>query len=141
MRVLLVDDSEIDTLLTRATLDRAGLGADVEISGLASLALHRLSAQGAPALDLILLDLNMPAMDGFEFIQAFDKLEFAARRPAIVVLSNSPMPADRARALAHRSVRDYIVKPLSIEVAARLQQLVADHAAAGPLPGATHAAP
>ena len=122
MRVLLVDDSEIDTLLTRAALERAAPGAEVQAVDQATVALQLLRTPDAPAFDLILLDLNMPVMDGFELIEAFEQLAPRQRRAAIVVLSNSPLASDRARSLAYSSVRDYITKPLSLESAAGLQR-------------------
>lgn len=126
MRILLVDDSEVDTLLTRAVLNRVGLGTHIDTADRAEAALQRLADPGTPPVDLILLDLNMPGMNGFEFIEALGQLKPIAHDSAIVVLSNSPMPEDRSRALSYPSVSDYLIKPLTLDAATHLNRYAAD---------------
>jgi len=62
---------------------------------------------------LILLDINMPRVDGFEFLARLEAMGLVEvlRDTAIVMLSSSTLPGDRERALAHAIVRDYMIKP------------------------------
>lgn len=65
--------------------------------------------------DVILLDLNMPVMDGFEFLQDFQKLSFEKKdRVKIIVLTSSTNPGDIERASEYK-VAGYINKPLTIK--------------------------
>ncbi|MFK8004193.1 MAG: response regulator, partial [Polyangiales bacterium] len=59
---------------------------------------------------IILLDLKMPIMDGFEFLEGFEGQY--PRSAAIYVVTGSASDPDRMRALSFESVRDYIVKPV-----------------------------
>jgi len=65
--------------------------------------------------ELILLDLNMPIMDGWEFLQEFTKLRPKIARPIeLYVVSSSINPTDMERARAIQEVSDYIVKPIQL---------------------------
>lgn len=124
-RILMVDDNENDLLFTRIALERCGVG--YEISGFerAQDALDLLANNPAHGIDIILLDINMPGMDGFGFLRAFEALPGAQRGHAVVVLlSSSSDPADHARAAGHASVRGFLNKPLTKAAAADLVQLV-----------------
>ena len=88
-----------------------------------------LAADGAQALqrlehsiyDAVLMDLQMPVMDGFDFLRAFEQLPEVRRRgTSVVMLSSSPLDSDRDRALSYASVKDYVVKPLSVQQARSL---------------------
>jgi CheY-like chemotaxis protein len=125
-RVMVVDDSEADLLFARIVLERAEAGFEVLPYESAREALARLQDVGAAAVDLVLLDINMPGMNGFEFLDAFDALPAAQRRSAVMVmLTSSPDPSDRERALAHRCVRGYITKPMSAQAVGSLLRHVA----------------
>lgn len=65
---------------------------------------------------LILLDLNMPIMDGWDFIKAYNQLddEIIAHNK-LIILTTSSDPDDVLRSKNIRGVSDYIVKPLSAE--------------------------
>lgn len=133
--VLLVDDSEPDRLFTGIVLQRCGRAFELRDFESAREALATLQAPGASELPTawVLLDINMPDMDGFAFLRAYEALNPAQRRPiAVVMLSSSPQDSDRAQALSHRAVRDYVVKPLSVERARALAD-----AALGPAGGAS----
>lgn len=63
--------------------------------------------------DIILLDINMPEMDGWEFLEAFEKFSRDLPKTVnIVMVTNSINEKDKIKAFAHPSVSDYLVKPL-----------------------------
>lgn len=76
-------------------------------------ALRVIQLSDFPDLDVILLDLNMPLMNGFEFIEAFKKLE-SKHLPKIVVVSSSLDVDDQARCQS-LGVKQFVNKPLSID--------------------------
>lgn len=112
--VLLVDDSEFDRMYTSVILGRAGLPWAVQECESGAEALQAI-AQAPGRAALLLLDINMPGMDGFEFLDAFEQLPAAQRGQTVVVMmSSSPLDTDRQRALAHPVVKGYLVKPLTL---------------------------
>lgn len=118
--VLLIDDSEPDRIYAGIVLGRSGLPFEVRDFESAADALALLAASPQPP-SLILLDINMPGMNGFAFLEAYEKLPEAHRRNTVVVmLSSSPADSDRQRAMAHAVVKDYVVKPLTVQQARRL---------------------
>lgn len=121
-QLIIVDDDENDLFFTRIALERCGVLYDAMSFDMAKNALTWLKSHPPPSL--ILLDINMPEMDGFEFLEAFEALPLSIRgQIAIVMLSSSSDPADKARAAQFPSVRGYFIKPLDREAAASLMDL------------------
>ena len=118
--VMVIDDSEIDLLFARIVLERSGVAHQLVLLESAQAALALLVGPPALAVDLILLDINMPGMNGFEFLAAYGQQ--CAHPAPVMMLSSSPDPADRAQALRHGFVRDYLTKPLAPAMAARLAE-------------------
>ena len=124
--VLVVDDNEADQALARLALTRCR--EDVTLlqayDGVEALAvLDRLGA--APGPLLILLDINMPRMDGFATLAAIQ--ERPLPRPVVVMLSTSSREADRAEALA-RGAAEYCVKADSMHAMTEMmRRLIRTH--------------
>jgi len=66
--------------------------------------------------DLILLDLNMPIMNGWEFLEEFNPInKELGKEPSLYVVSSSIDPVDSEKAKSIECVRDYISKPISMQ--------------------------
>jgi CheY-like chemotaxis protein len=91
-------------------LEKVGLSADVVANGSQAVA-----AIGNTAYDLILMDCQMPEMDGFEATAEIRRLEGATRHTTICALTAHAMAGDRERCL-DAGMDDYISKPLTIGV-------------------------
>lgn len=115
-RFLVIDDSYIDRLVSGMLIRRTYNVTDVhEVAG-GQQGLEWLQAQAISAENpvIILLDIMMPQMNGFEFLEAFDKLDQRIRdNTCIVMLSSTLDHDDMKRANKHPSVKKLLSKPLS----------------------------
>ncbi len=124
-RVMLVDDNDDDLFFTRLALERSCAQLKMTSFERAQDALAWLETVQGRDLHLIVLDINMPSMNGFEFLEVFTRLPAQLRGDtAIVMLSSSSDPKDKADAFAYSVVQGYFIKPLSREDAARLVNIV-----------------
>lgn len=72
--------------------------------------------------DVIFLDINMPVMNGWEFLEAYEKLGSKIKKKSkLYVVSSSIDSNDKAKAKKYKTVTDYIIKPVSID---QLKQLL-----------------
>lgn len=98
VRVLLVEDDEGDAVLTRLALDRCPTPNTHETVGDGAQAVEWLRTAGGPSgVDLVLVDLRMPVLDGFELLEQL-KAEHDLEQLAVVVLSTSSRAEDHERA-------------------------------------------
>jgi CheY-like chemotaxis protein len=122
-RALLAEDNEINALLALQTLQRAGVVVDWVKDGQEAFESVRASFEGAgPAYDLVLMDLRMPGVDGFEAARRIRSLEGAMRRAdplRIVALTATAMRQDRLAAQA-AGIDDFLSKPYRAEALAGL---------------------
>lgn len=95
-RVLLVEDNAVNAIVARTTLE--GLGVAVEIAYDGVEALDRLRAE---AFDLVLMDIQMPNMDGYTAARTWRAEEASAHRSRvpIVALTANALPSDRQKSL------------------------------------------
>ena len=118
--IMLVEDREDDVLLVRKSFQKAYIDNPLQVVRDAEAAMHYLAGEGPfanraeyPLPDLILLDLKLPGMDGF------DLLRWIRRQPgfgsiAVVVLTSSDAIRDANRAYA-LGANSFLVKPLDFE--------------------------
>lgn len=119
--VLLIDNNEIDNFINTRILENFAFTNIVYSHTTAKSALEFLknieSLNEPLALlipDYILLDLNMPLMDGFHFLEEFEKFSLTFKSGIkIIVLTCSVNSDDLNRAKKHKSVVEYFNKPLS----------------------------
>jgi len=107
--ILVVDDEDPIRYLTTQLLLAQGYRVLGAVDGAETVALY---AQHRQEVDLILLDMQMPVMDGFTTISVLQRLEPA---PTVVAASGFPSPEDVSRAQA-LGVRHFLAKPYSAEV-------------------------
>ncbi|WP_162052183.1 response regulator [Pontibacter pamirensis] len=115
-RVLVIDDDANIIFLTKRLLSSVGIEKQVDIAynGVEGLAHIREAAAQGRLPQLILLDIRMPEMDGFTFMEELDKLNLNLTDTKIVLLSSSQSPWDREKA-AKSSAVAFLHKPLTKE--------------------------
>jgi CheY-like chemotaxis protein len=120
--VMLIDDNEIDNLINQKMIESAEIaqhiythtGAKSAIEFLRNLEKLDLADQVLP--DIIFLDIDMPLMDGFQFLDEFEKLSIATKKKCrIVMLTSSINPQDFNRSKKYLNVKLYLNKPLTYE--------------------------
>jgi two-component system chemotaxis response regulator CheY len=109
-RVLVVDDASLVRMYYRDALERAGYEVDEALNGLE--ALEKLLTASA---DLLIVDVNMPQMDGFTFLKVLRRQDLPAAGIPALVITTEAGPQDRAAAQA-AGANYYLVKPVAPEV-------------------------
>ncbi len=110
LRILIAEDNDINSRLADRMLARLGYQARIVVNGLEAI-----DTLQTEAYDLVLMDLQMPVMDGFEATQWIqdhpDKLQ---QIPAVVAMTANTRFEDRQKA-AQVGMVDFIAKPISLD--------------------------
>jgi len=113
---MLIDDEEFDQRAYQRVIERSGLVETILCFDMAEDALDHLRQHPDLVVDVIFLDINMPSMNGFDFLEVASK-EFPTGFAKIVVamLTTSLNPGDEEKARSYDAVKAFINKPLTTE--------------------------
>jgi CheY-like chemotaxis protein len=132
MHILLVDDNRLDVELTLDAFREVRLANQIHVAWNGQQALDYLFGRGGyadrdrhPLPDIILLDLKMPAIDGFEVLRQIKQSPLLRRLP-VIVLTSSKEEGDRALSYDH-GANSYLVKPVSFEGFLKVIRLIEDY--------------
>lgn len=123
--VLLIDDDKIYQFTARKILESTGLTKRILSfyngeEAINYLKNEAMSDESTP--DVIFLDINMPIMNGWEFLEEYKKLKGTFPKPIVVyMVSSSVDDSDIQRSKEYESVSDYIIKPIARE---KYEQLI-----------------
>lgn len=110
---LLIDDNYIDNFVTRKILESSSFADEIVVKQSATDAISSLQS-GAVKPDVIFLDIRMPMMGGFEFLQEYDKLDIEGKQGIkIFMLSSSLDPTDLKKSSNNKYITQFIHKPLT----------------------------
>jgi two-component system, chemotaxis family, response regulator Rcp1 len=127
--ILLVEDNENDVELTRMCFEKAKMKVELHLAGNGEECMAFLRKEGrfseAPVPDLILLDLNMPRMDGREVLEQISQDERLRHLPVVILTTST----DEKEILDMYKLRcsSYIVKPVDFEQFHRVIRSIAEY--------------
>lgn len=120
--ILFVDDNEGDQFICLDLLESECPNAKILQAYDGQEALEILeSSENKP--DLIILDINMPRMNGHEFLKNYSQRSNVNRSSVVVMLTSSSQQEDRDKAMSYQCVIDFFTKPLEVEDIDKLKKL------------------
>lgn len=116
INLLVIDDDDINIFIIKKIVEKTGYNVHMVSKANGLLAIDHLSAKlGQEDFPhLILIDINMPVLNGWEFLDAYEALN-SLKQPDMYMLSSSVYENDIEKAKTYVKVKGFISKPLSIE--------------------------
>jgi CheY-like chemotaxis protein len=114
--IFVIDDDEINNVIVSTYIKRYHITDSYFVFDSAVKALNHIRENGKDSVpEIIILDVKMPDMDGFEFLDAYEPIaaEFG-KKSAVYMLSSSVRMNDKERSFQYKSVVDYIEKPMTL---------------------------
>jgi PAS domain S-box-containing protein len=105
-RILVAEDNAVNQQITRAILEKAGFSVDIASDGA-----ELLRALQTAEYDLVVMDVQMPGMDGYQTTRAIRNLDSAVRSIPVLAMTANAMSGDRERCLAC-GMNEYVSKPV-----------------------------
>ena len=120
-RILLVDDDEITNFYNQKIIEKSGYDFDVQVATNVEQALDYLESKNSFTGNdylkpfIIFLDINMPGLTGWDFMERYVDLPKALKaKTVIVMLTTSLNPDDRNKADTFDEINDFFAKPLTV---------------------------
>lgn len=124
IKLLVIDDDDINIFIMKKMVQKTGYETDMISKSNGQTAidyLKELIKNDQPLPDLILIDVNMPVLNGWEFLELYELLHIE-KDIDMFMLSSSIYENDREKASTYRTVKGFICKPLSVEQVTELLQ-------------------
>ncbi len=117
MKVLIIDDDEINNFITIKLIKKAMPNIEIMACLNGQFAIDRLKydKQNGTMPDYILIDNNMPVMNGWEFIEEYSRLGFDTLKTKLLMIASSVFSNDVNRAREIPQLKRFISKPLNME--------------------------
>lgn len=112
--IFLVDDDPINNLINKRLLKKMNFSENIYEFLEAEKALETIAALPSTQSIMVFLDINMPVMNGWEFLNEYVS-QFENRQDKIVILSSSIDFQDRQRAMSYDIVSGFLEKPLTLD--------------------------
>ncbi len=128
-KVLCIDDDPISVMLCRKVISRCMFAEKTDAANNGENALQYLEViletEGSIYPEIILLDLNMPIMNGWEFLENYER-DFASRYcdTKIVILSSTIDPEDVKKSLQFSTVLTFISKPITVDSLKEIERML-----------------
>lgn len=120
--IMIVEDNAADQFLSQAVIAAKRPDVKVVIANDGQEALELLKT-AEPLPDLILLDINMPRMNGHDFLEVFSE-DNTREIPVVIMLTSSNQERDKEKAMAYKCVREYLLKPIKPETIDHIESLL-----------------
>ena len=122
---MIIDDDEMDQFFHHKTINDAGIFSEIISFYYAADALEYLKDPNTCEIDVIFLDINMPRMNGFEFLEAaYAEFGDSFAKVVVVMVTSSLDPQDLENANKYNVVKEYINKPISVEAVQNIGKLL-----------------
>lgn len=120
--IMLIDDDNVNNFINRKKLNKFNPQFEVIEFVMAENALLYLKDSSNKLPDVVFLDINMPSMNGWEFLDEYKNLNLDL---LIIMLTSSIAPSDQEKAQSYKEVSDFWRKPLNKENLAKIFPTVA----------------
>ncbi|QEC53956.1 response regulator receiver domain-containing protein [Anseongella ginsenosidimutans] len=115
---IVIDDNKVDCFIAEKVIENSGKGESCRVFYQATQALEYIKEQhSSPGATIVFVDIQMPVMNGFQFVDYFERLPLPKQHCFyIYALSSSINQGDIERIKAFRSVKGFLNKPLTVEM-------------------------
>jgi CheY-like chemotaxis protein len=116
-RFITIDDDPVNNMICKLTIEMVVNNPEVVTFTSPQQGFEYIrgeyAVKGTTASTILFLDINMPGMSGWEFLERFDRLDSAVKEQIqIYILSSSVDARDRSRSYTNKNVKEFLVKPL-----------------------------
>ena len=116
-RIFLIDDDQVYQYLTKKVMEDSHIVKHIDVFSNGLQAIKHLESridEPSSLPEVIFLDLSMPVMDGWEFLDEFKRIANNIKKTIVIyIVSSSISPSDINKANQQENVRDYIIKPIT----------------------------